>query len=96
MGHSLLKWRSVAIVAAIAALVFAIACGSDEPEPAPAVDTAKLIQDAVSQAQSASAAEIQKSVAAAMATQPQGAARLRYRSSSRTPSRRPSRPSPRV
>ncbi len=73
MGHSLLKWRSVAIVAAIAALVFVIACGSDEPEPAPAVDTAKLIQDAVESAQSASAAEIQKSVAAAIAAQPQGA-----------------------
>ena len=57
MGHSLLKWRSVAIVAAIAALVFVIACGTDEPEPAPAVDTAKLIQDAVASAQSASAAE---------------------------------------
>ncbi len=38
MGHSLLKRRSVAIIAAIAALVFAVAC--DEPEPAPAVDTA--------------------------------------------------------
>ena len=73
MGHSLLKWRSVAIVAAIAALVFVIACGSDEPEPAPAVDTAKLIQDAVASAQSASAAEIQKSVEAAIAAQPQGA-----------------------
>ena len=73
MGLSLLKWRSVAIVAAIAALVFAVACGSDEPEPAPAVDTAKLIQDAVASAQSASAAEIQKSVSAAIAAQPQGA-----------------------
>ncbi len=77
MGHNLLKWRSVAIVAAIAALVFAIACGDDEPEPtpapAPAVDTAKLIQDAVASAQSASAAQIQKSVAAAIAAQPQGA-----------------------
>ena len=28
----------MAIVAAIAAMVFVIACGSDEPEPAPAVD----------------------------------------------------------
>ena len=73
MGHGLLKWRSVAIVAAIAALVFVIACGGDEPEPVPAVDTAKLIQDAVASAQSASAAEIQKSVAAAIAAQPQGA-----------------------
>ena len=73
MGHSLLKWRSVAIVAAIAALVFVIACGTDEPEPAPTVDTAKLIQDAVSEAQSASAAEIQRSVQSAMAAQPQGA-----------------------
>jgi len=68
-----LKWRSVAIVAAIAALVFVVACGTDDPEPAPAVDTAKLIQDAVASAQSASAAEIQKSVEAAMAAQPQGA-----------------------
>ncbi len=73
MGHSLLKWRPVAIVAAIAALVFVVACGTDDPEPAPAVDTAKLIQDAVASAQSASAAEIQKSVEAAMASQPQGA-----------------------
>ncbi len=73
MGHSLFKWRSVAIVAAIAALVFVIACGSDQPEPAPAVDTAKLIQDAVASAQSASAANIQQSVEAAIAAQPQGA-----------------------
>ncbi len=73
MRNSLLKWRSVAIVAAIAALVFAIACGDDAPEPVPTVDTAKLIQDAVASAQSASAAEIQKSVAAAIAAQPQGA-----------------------
>ncbi len=73
MGHSLLKWRSVAIVAAIAALVLAIACGSDTPEPAPAVDTAKLIQDAVESAQSASAASIQQSVEAAIAARPQGA-----------------------
>ena len=57
MGHSLLKWRSVAIVAAIAALVFAIACGGEEPEPAP------------------SAAEIQQSVAAAIAAQPAGLTR---------------------
>ncbi len=63
----------MAIVAAIAALVFVIACGSDEPEPAPAVDTAKLIEDAVASAQSASAAEIQKSVEAAIAAQPKGA-----------------------
>ena len=73
MGHSLLKWRSVVIVAMIAALVFVIACGDDEPAPAPAVDTAKLIEDAVASAQSASAAEIKKSVEAAMAAQPQGA-----------------------
>ena len=73
MRHSLLKWRSVAVVAVIAALVFAIACGDDAPEPAPTVDAAKLIQEAVASAQSASAAEIQKSVAAAMAAQPQGA-----------------------
>ena len=59
MGHSLLKWRSVAIVAAIAALVFVIACGSEEPAPAPALD----------------AAEIQKSVAAAIAAQPAGLTR---------------------
>ena len=72
MGHSLLKWKSVAIVAAIAALVFVIACGSDEPEPAP-VDTAKLIEDAVASAQRASAAEIQKSVEEAIAAQPKGA-----------------------
>ena len=69
MIHSLLKWKSVAIVAAIAALVFAIACGDPEPE----VDTAQLIQDAVASAQSASAAEIESSVAAAIAAQPQGA-----------------------
>ena len=74
MGHSLLKWRSLAIVAAIAALVFAIACG-DEPEPAPAVDTAKLVQDAVASAQGASAAEMQKAVAAAIASQPAGLTR---------------------
>ena len=73
MRHSLIKWRSVAIVAAIAALVFAIACGDDAPEPVPTVDTAKLIQEAVASAQSASAAEIQNSVAAAIAEQPQGA-----------------------
>ncbi|MCY4530223.1 MAG: zinc ABC transporter substrate-binding protein, partial [Chloroflexi bacterium] len=73
MGHSQFNWMSVAIVAAIAALVFAIACGDDAPEPAPTVDTAKLVQDAVASAQSASAAEIQKSVAAAIAAQPQGA-----------------------
>ncbi len=69
MGHSLLKWRSVAVVAVIAVLVFGIACGEPEPE----VDTAKLIQDAVASAQSASAAEIENSVAAAIAAQPQGA-----------------------
>ena len=74
MGHSLLKWKSVAIVAAIAALVFAIACG-DEPEPASAVDTAKLVQDAVASAQGASAAEIQKAVVAAIASQPAGLTR---------------------
>ena len=73
MIHSLIKWRSVAIVAVIAALVFAIACGDDAPEPVPTVDTAKLIQEAVASAQSASAAEIQNSVAAAIAAQPQGA-----------------------
>ncbi len=73
MIHSLIKWRSVAIVVAIAALVFAIACGDDAPEPVPTVDTAKLIQDAVASAQSASAAEIQNSVASAIAAQPQGA-----------------------
>ena len=73
MGHRLSKWMSLAMVAAIAALVFAIAC--DEPEPAPAVDTAKLIQDAVASAQSASAAEIQKSVSAAIAAQPAGLTR---------------------
>ena len=59
MGHSLLKWRSVVILAAIAALVFAIACGSEEPEPTPVLD----------------AAEIQKSVAAAIAAQPAGLTR---------------------
>ncbi|MYB47673.1 MAG: hypothetical protein F4X72_00090 [Dehalococcoidia bacterium] len=63
----------LAIVAAIAALIFAIACGDDAPEPVPTVDTAKLIQEAVASAQSASAAEIQNSVAAAIAEQPQGA-----------------------
>ena len=73
MKNSLLKWRSVAVVGVIAALVFAIACGDDVPEPVPTIDTAKLIQDAVASAQSASAAEIQKSVAAAIAAQPQGA-----------------------
>ncbi len=71
MRQSLLKWRSVIIVAAIAALVFVVAC--NEPEPEPAVDTAKLIEEAVASAQSASAAEIEKSVAAALAAQPQGA-----------------------
>ncbi len=75
MGHSQLNRRSVAIVAAIAALVFVIACGDDELEPAPAVDTAKLVQDAVASAQNASAAEIQKSVAAAIAAQPAGLTR---------------------
>ena len=73
MIHSLKMWKSVAIVAAIAALVFVIACGDDVPEPVPTVDTAKLIQDAVASAQSASAAEIERSVAAAIAEQPQGA-----------------------
>ena len=73
MIYSLKTWKSVAIVAAIAALVFAIACGDDAPEPVPTIDTAKLIQDAVAGAQSASAAEIQNSVAAAIAEQPQGA-----------------------
>ncbi|MCE2458504.1 MAG: hypothetical protein J4G14_11925 [Dehalococcoidia bacterium] len=47
------------IVAVIAALVFAIACASEEPEPAPALD----------------AAEIQKSVAAVIAAQPAGLTR---------------------
>ena len=73
MIHSLKTWKSVAIVAVIAALVFAIACGDDAPEPVPTVDTAKLIQEAVASAQSASAAEIEKSVAAAISAQPQGA-----------------------
>ena len=61
------------MLAAIAALVFVIACG--EPEPEPTVDTAKLIQEAVASAQDASAAEIQKSVAAAIAEQPAGLTR---------------------
>ena len=59
----------------VLAMAFLVACGDDEPEPAPAVDTAKLIQDAVASAQSASAADIQKSVAAAIATQPEGLTR---------------------
>ena len=58
MIHRLVNWRSVAIVAAVAALVFAVACGA-EPEPAPAV----------------SAADIQKSVEAAIAAQPAGLTR---------------------
>ncbi len=58
MIHSLLKWRSVAIVASVAALVIAIACAA-QPEPAPAV----------------SAADIQKSVEAAIAAQPVGLTR---------------------
>ena len=58
MIYRLLKWRSVAIVAAVAALVFAIACAA-QPEPAPAV----------------SAADIQKSVEAAIAAQPAGLTR---------------------
>ena len=58
MIHSLLKCRSVTIVAAVAALVFAIACAA-QPEPAPAV----------------SAADIQKSVEAAIAAQPAGLTR---------------------
>ncbi len=73
MGHRRLKRMPAAIVVAIAALVFAIACADDAPEPVPTVDTAKLVQDAVASAQSASAAEIQKSVATAIAAQPQGA-----------------------
>ena len=72
-GYSQLNRMSVAIVAAIAVLVFAIACADDAPEPPPTVDTAKLVQDAVASAQAASAAEIQKSVEAAIAAQPQGA-----------------------
>ena len=75
MKHSLLKWRSAAVLAAIAALVLVIACGEPEPEPVPTVDTAKLIQEAVASAQGASAAEIQKSVAAAIAEQPAGLTR---------------------
>ena len=71
MRHSPLKWSSVAIVAAITALIFAIACSGPEPDPTP--DTAKLIQEAVDSAQSASSDEIQRSVAAAIAAQPQGA-----------------------
>ncbi|MXY43244.1 MAG: hypothetical protein F4Y50_04175 [Dehalococcoidia bacterium] len=63
----------LAIVAAIAALVFAIACGDDATEPVTTVETSKLIEEAVTSAQSASAAEIQNSVAAAIAEQPQGA-----------------------
>ena len=77
MRHSLLNWRAVAVFTVIAAFALAIACGDADPEPtptpAPAVDTAKLIEDAVASAQRASAAEIQKSVSEAIAAQPQGA-----------------------
>ncbi len=66
MGHSFLKWRTLALVAAIAAMVAVIGCGGDDPEP---VDTAKLIQDAVNSAQAASRADIQSAVTEAMAGQ---------------------------
>ena len=64
MGKSVLKWRSMAVLGMVAALVFVIACGADDetpaPAPAPTPDFAKLIQDAVgSMPQGASAAEIQ-------------------------------------
>ena len=72
MGHRRLKRMPVAIIVSIAALVFAIACADEAPEPVPTVDTAKLVEDAVASAQSASAAEIQKSVATAIAAQPLG------------------------
>ena len=79
VGNSILKWKSIALLGMVAALVFVMACGGDDetaaPAPAPTPDFAKLIQDAVgSMPQGASAAEIQglvsNAVNAALAAQP--------------------------
>ena len=64
MGNSILKWKSIALLGMVAALVLVMACGGDDetaaPAPAPTPDFAKLIQDAVgNMPQGASAAEIQ-------------------------------------
>lgn len=76
MRNIVLKWRSLTALGMVAALVFVVACGGDDEEPAPATpDFAKLIQDAVGNVpQGASAAEIEdlvsKAVNAALAAQP--------------------------
>ncbi len=67
MEQRVLKWKSLAIVASIAALVFVIGCGGGDDTTE--IDTDQMIRDAVSSAQSASAAEIQRSVETAMAGQ---------------------------
>ena len=64
MGNSILKWKSIALLGMVTALVLVMACGGDDetaaPAPAPTPDFAKLIQDAVgNMPQGASAAEIQ-------------------------------------
>ena len=64
VGNSILKWKSIALLGMVAALVLVMACGGDDetaaPAPAPTPDFAKLIQDAVgNMPQGASAAEIQ-------------------------------------
>ena len=79
MGNSILKWKSIALLGMVAALVLVMACGGDDetaaPAPAPTPDFAKLIQDAVgNMPQGASAAEIQglvsQEVTAALDAQP--------------------------
>lgn len=73
MGSSLLKFRSLALVAMAATLILAIACGSDDDTSdtpaAPAVDVAQAIKDAVASVpQGASAADIQTMVSSAVNT----------------------------
>ena len=71
VGNSILKWKSIALLGMVAALVLVMACGGDDetaaPAPAPTPDFAKLIQDAVgSVPQGASAAEIENLVSNAV------------------------------
>ena len=64
MRSRILKFKVLALFASSIVLVFAFACGSDEPDaptPVPAADIAAMVRDAVSEGQT-SGADIQKMV----------------------------------